>query len=487
MRLLTIGLAALAGLLHAAEAAAASTRPNIVLIIADDMGWGDVGYNGSEIRTPNLDRLAESGVRLDRFYATPACSSTRASLMTGQSNARTGVKRAIFQASDASLPLELKILPGFLRDAGYRTALVGKWHLGHARREMLPLARGFDYAYGYLTGGIGHYDHVGGGRRDWHRNEVTLREEGYATHLIADDAIRQIEDRDTDRPLFLYVAFSAPHLPNEAPADTIARYADIEDENRRVYAAMVDEMDRAIGTILAALEEAGMTDDTLVWFMSDNGGTHRKYSRDRLSAAARMLDDSIGGPARARLLEFMRTTTQDGGGDNGPYQGGKGTLGEGGVLVPSVVSLPGHFPPRPLSQRITVQDILPTLTVIAGAEPEPDQPVDGADQTALLRGRAHPAAVDYLVEDPSGAAYYMDNWKLRRPNDDSPALFDLDADPYEGRDVASDHPDIVATMHEKLAAFPRREPVHAPMRRFFLDPDEHGGEEEDEPWAEIVR
>ena len=483
LRPTTLGLAALACLVIVAEAAA---RPNIVLIIADDMGWGDVGYNGSEIRTPNLDRLAESGVRLDRFYATPACSSTRASLMTGQSTARTGVKRAIFQTSDASLPLELRILPEFLRDAGYRTALVGKWHLGHATREMLPLARGFDCAYGYLTGGIGHYDHVGGGRRDWHRNEVTLREEGYATHLIADDAIRQIERRDRDRPLFLYVAFSAPHLPNEAPAEAVSRYADIEDGNRRVYAAMVDEMDQAIGAILAALEEADMTDDTLVWFMSDNGGTHRKYSRDRLGAIARMLDDDIDGPTRTRLLEFIRSTTQDGGGDNGPYQGGKGTLGEGGVLVPSVVSFPGHFPPRPLSQRITVQDILPTLTVIAGAEPEPDQPVDGADQTALLRGQAHPAAVDYLVEDPSGAAYYMDNWKLRR-NDDSLALFDLDADPYENQDVASDHPEVVATMHGKLAAFPRREPVHAPMRRFFLDPDEHGGTEQAEPWADIVR
>ncbi|MYE82019.1 MAG: sulfatase-like hydrolase/transferase [Gammaproteobacteria bacterium] len=484
MRLSTLALATFACLLNVAGAAA---RPNIVLIIADDMGWGDVGYNGSEIQTPNLDRLAESGVRLDRFYATPACSSTRASLMTGQSTARTGVKRAIFQTSDASLPLELRILPEFLRDAGYRTALVGKWHLGHARREMLPLARGFDYAYGYLTGGIGHYDHVGGGRRDWHRNEVTLREEGYATHLIADDAIRQIEDRDTDRPLFLYVAFSAPHLPNEAPAETVSRYADIEDGNRRVYAAMVDEMDQAIGAILAALEEAGMTDDTLVWFMSDNGGTHRKYSRDRLSAVANMLEDDIGGPARTRLLEFIRSSTQDGGADNGPYQGGKGTLGEGGVLVPSVVSFPGHFPPRPLSQRITVQDILPTLTVIAGAETEPEQPVDGADQTALLRGLAHTAPVDYLVEDPSGAAYYMDNWKLRRSNDDALALFDLDADPYENRDLANDHPEIVATMHEKLAAFPRREPVHAPMRRFFLDPDVHGGSEEDQPWTDIVR
>ena len=218
MRPQTLGLVALICLASAPESATAvGTRPNIVLIIADDMGWGDIGYNGSEIRTPHLDGLAESGARLDRFYATPACSSTRASLMTGQSSVRTGVTAAILQTSDASLPLRLKILPEFLRDAGYRTALVGKWHLGHTRKEMLPLARGFDYAYGFLTGAVGHYDHVSAGRLDWHRNEATLREEGYATHLIADDAIRQIEGRDKDQPLFLYVAFSAPTCPTRPP------------------------------------------------------------------------------------------------------------------------------------------------------------------------------------------------------------------------------------------------------------------------------
>ena len=403
MWLLALGLVALADPLGVSQAAAEPVRPNIILIIADDLGWRDVGYNGSEIRTPHLDSLAEAGVRLDRFYATPGCSPTRASLMTGQSNARIGMTAAILQTSDASLPLALKILPEFLRDAGYQTALVGKWHLGHASREMLPRARGFDYAYGYLTGGVGHYDRVSAGRYDWHRNEVTLREEGYATHLIADDAIRRIEGRDRDKPLFLHIAFSAPHLPNEAPRETIAEYAHIEDGNRRVHAAMVDEMDQAIGRILGALDQAEMSDNTLVWFMSDNGGAHRRYNRGGFGGIARFIESNLGNPAPTRLLEFLRTNTLDGGGDNGPYQNGKGSLTEGGVLVPAVVSWPGQFPARPLPQRVTVQDILPTLAAIAGAELEPDQPVDGADQTDLLSGRAHPPAVDYLVEIRSGA------------------------------------------------------------------------------------
>lgn len=484
--MLVLGLAALAGQLDVPHATAEPGRPNIILIIADDMGWKDVGYNGSEIDTTHLDSLAEFGVRLDSFYATPACSSTRASLMTGQSNARIGISGAILQTSDASLPLELKILPEFLRDAGYQTALVGKWHLGHTSREMLPLARGFDYAYGFLTGAVGHYDRVSAGRYDWHRNEVTLREEGYATHLVADDAIRRIEARDKDKPLFLHIAFSAPHLPNEAPAETIAKYAVIEDENRRIHAAMVDEMDQAIGRILDALDQADMGGNTLVWFMSDNGGAHRSHNRSGFAGIARSIESHFGNPAPTRLLEFIRSNALDGGGDNGPFKDGKGSVWEGGVLVPAVVSWPGQFPARPLPQRVTVQDILPTLAAIAGAELESSQPVDGADQTALLRGQAHPSAVDYLVESRNSAAYYMGNWKLHRRNDDSLALFDLDADPYENQDLAPDRPDIVATMSEKLAGFPRGEPVNISMLWFFLDPDQHGGEEEDEPWADIV-
>ncbi len=231
----------------------ASSPPNIVLIVADDMGWKDIGYNGSEIRTPSLDRLAAVGVRLDRFYVQPSCSPTRASLMTGQSAVRTGVTRAFLAVATGSLPLNLRIMPQYLADVGYQTFLSGKWHLGHRNKAMLPLARGFDRAYGFLTGGIGYWDHNSAGGHDWHRDELPLREKGYSTHLIAAEAIRFIESRDKNRPLFLYVAFSAPHLPNEAPADTIASYDHIKDHRRRVHAAMVEEMDSAIGGIVSSI------------------------------------------------------------------------------------------------------------------------------------------------------------------------------------------------------------------------------------------
>ncbi|MBT5560447.1 MAG: sulfatase-like hydrolase/transferase, partial [Proteobacteria bacterium] len=250
----------------------AGDTPNVVFIIADDLGFNDVGYNGSEIRTPRLDAMANEGLQLDRFYAHPVCSPTRAALMTGQSPTRLGVIRPISKIEKKGLPLDRTILPQFFSEAGYQTLMVGKWHLGHARTEYLPTSRGFEHFYGHVTGGIGFWDKVHGGGYDWQRNGTTVREDGYTTHLIADEAVQLIEDRDTARPLFLYAAFNAPHLPNEAPEETINSYPDIENINRRTHAAMVTELDTAVGRIIDALGAADMLDNTIVWFISDNGG-----------------------------------------------------------------------------------------------------------------------------------------------------------------------------------------------------------------------
>jgi arylsulfatase A-like enzyme len=192
--------------------------------------------------------------------------------MTGRSPTRLGVVQPISKNSREGLPLEERVLPEFLAAAGYQTVMAGKWHLGHASRGYLPLARGFEQFYGHVTGGIGYWDKVHGGGYDWQRNGVTLREDGYSTRLIAEEAVRLIRERDPERPLFLYASFNAPHMPNEAPPETIERYAHVENPFRRLHAAMVTELDTGVGEIVDALEGEGLRENTLLFFMSDNGG-----------------------------------------------------------------------------------------------------------------------------------------------------------------------------------------------------------------------
>ena len=195
-----------------------SERPNIIIIITDDLGWGDVSYNGGPINTPNIDKLAHDGLQMNRFYSAPTCSPTRAALFTGINSLKNGIIRPLNNptAERYGLPLKHKILPEYLKEIGYQTALSGKWHLGMFSDEYLPRNRGFESTYGHLGGGIGYFDHALSGRLDWHRNGEILYEDGYSTTLIADEAIRIIENKNNETPLFLYVAFNAPHTPIQA-------------------------------------------------------------------------------------------------------------------------------------------------------------------------------------------------------------------------------------------------------------------------------
>ena len=179
-------------------------RPNIVIILTDDLGWGDVSYHGGFIPTPNIDQLAEDGVELNRFYANPVCSPTRASLLTGLHIFNHGVVRPFMNpaAEQTGMPPELKIMPQYFKEAGYQTALSGKWHLGMAKEEFWPTNRGFDTSYGHMSGGIGYFDHTAAGRLDWHRNGKSLEEEGYSTELIANEAINIIQNKDKDCLLY---------------------------------------------------------------------------------------------------------------------------------------------------------------------------------------------------------------------------------------------------------------------------------------------
>ncbi len=466
--------------------AAWAQPPNIVLIVADDLGWKDVGYNGSEINTPNIDALAEGGVALTDFYVHATCSPTRAALMTGQSPMRHGIYHAIGKNTEGSLPLSLKLLPEYLGEAGYQSMMVGKWHLGHATSAMLPMARGFEAVYGHFTGGVGYWDHVHGGGLDWHRNGRALREEGYATHLQADEAVRLIRSRDKQRPLFLYTAFSAPHLPNEAPKETIDKYRGIDDENRRIHAAMVDELDHAIGRIVATLEDEQMSNNTLIWFFSDNGGLNPAAASDGVRSLVSRLVSVFGRPVPTDFLEFLRHNTEDGGSDNGPYRRGKGAIYQGGILVPSVLYWPGTLEPASVSDRVTVQDVLPTLAEVVGIELPATQTLDGAARWKSISGTGEPAHTDFVAVSMDERAVLKGQWKLVVSGDVA-ELYNLSEDPFEQVDRAADNPMLVEELQSAIDDIPQRESINQPLFRIMMDMDGFGGEEDRPPWADVVR
>lgn len=418
-------------------AAAEEGRPNILVIVADDLGRADVGFGGGDIRTPRLDGLAETGVRLDRFYACPVCSPTRAGLMTGRWPIRHGLMRTVIPPwSDYGLPLGEKTMPEGLARAGYeRRGMVGKWHLGHARRELLPLARGFTSFYGHYNGAIDYFTHAREGEVDWHRNDETVKEEGYATDLLAAEAARFVSDSPAGEPYFLYVAFNAPHAPFQAPEEDLARYPRLKGR-RRTYAAMVDRLDQGIGRILDEVEARPDADDTFVLFFSDNGG-HVPPGR------------------------------------NDPLRDGKLSVYEGGVRVPAAVRWPagGLAGGRVCDEPIGYIDVLPTLRRVAGAEPSPDDsPLDGVDVLDVLRGeRPVPERPWFSYVAPAEseqAAVMRGDWKLVAKGTavltPEPAatfeLYDLGRDPGEQDDVAGAHPDRVAELRRELVEFGRLGP-----------------------------
>jgi len=401
-----------------ARATGPATPPHIVFFLADDLGWGDVGYHGSEIETPHIDALAQAGVKLDQFYVLPVCSPTRAALLTGRYPIRQGLQRDVVRPwARWGLPEAERTLPQALGEAGYRSLMVGKWHLGHERSSQLPRARGFAHHYGNYLGAGDYFTHRREGGLDWHRNGKPLEEPGYATFLLANEAMWLIRGHDPAQPLFLYVSFTAPHAPLQVPAHWEARYADLQSPARRSYAAMVSVMDEAIGRILAVLRERGMAENTLVVFASDNGG-----------------------------LESQ-------GADNGPLRGGKGELYEGGVRVPAVVSWPARLPEgTSVAAPIHIVDWYPTLLGLAGASREQPLPIDGRDIGAVLAGEAQPDRAFLYNVEKSGGAVRSGRWKLLQDASGT-ELFDLATDPGELRNVAAEQPDTARALAARLAAW----------------------------------
>lgn len=460
-------------------------RPHVLLILADDLGWRDVGYHDSEIPTPHIDRIARQGVELDRFYAQPSCSPTRAALMTGKSPLRLGIDRPISKNERTGLPPGETILPEYLSRLGYRPLMVGKWHLGHHVPELFPHARGFEHFYGSVTGGIGYWDHNHGGGHDWQRNGSTVREQGYSTRLITDEALRLIDTTDDARPLFLYAAFHAPHLPNEAPPETIERVRGIEDKRRRVHAAMVTELDDAVGRLLSAFEARGMRENTLVIFASDNGGATPDAFAPGLRRAVNLLTDWFGRPLPLSGLELLAVNVSDGGSDNAPLPKGKGSVAEGGVRVPAAIWWPRRVEGSRHSGFITASDLLPTILEAVGAADSIPEDLDGRSQWRSILGEGEAEKPDYVTSGLEGLALYRAPWKLIDP--DSPRLHHIYDDPFEQRDLASEHPEIVTDLVAAARAWPRGPLLDRSLFEVFWDPDSFGGEEDRPPWAHVAR
>lgn len=408
----------------------AQGKPNIVVIVADDLGWNDVGFHGSEISTPNIDRLARGGVQLDRFYACPICSPTRAGLMTGRWPIRFGIMRAVIPPwRKYGLPDDEETIPQMLSRAGYkRRGCFGKWHLGHCHVKYHPLNRGFTDYYGCYNGAIDYFTHQREGQLDWHRGNEPAREEGYTTNLITTEAVRFINKSPAGEPFFAYVPYNAPHSPLQAPQKYLDKYPKLA-RRRKAFAAMVTCMDDGIGRILDALDKKGLADNTFVLFFSDNGG----------------------GP----------------GADNNPLRGGKQTVFEGGVRVAAAVRWPagGLKGGRKVSAPMGYIDVLPTLMRITAQKTHKGKPLDGLDvYDAMLAKSQPPKRLWFSYWAQSGPeerlAVMSDEWKLVRIGPgilkSSKArvhLFRINEDPNETTDLSAKHPKVVAELLAELKKF----------------------------------
>ena len=431
-------------------AQAADPKPNIVFIMADDLGNADLGYRGGEMKTPNIDQLAKEGVRLESFYGEPVCTPSRAALMTGRYPMRYGLQTlVIFPSHTYGLPTDERTLPQALKDAGYRTLLTGKWHLGHADKKFWPQNRGFDYFYGNLVGEVDYFTRERGGIIDWQRNGTFLKEPGYYMTLIGDEAVKLIGEQDSKTPFFLYFASLAPHAPYQAPQEYKDLYPSIQDKNRQTYAGMISSLDHEVGRIVQALEKKNLLDNTIIIFASDNGGATSGMFATGARSKEEMASEE-GGLAREAKAPAS----------NAPFSGGKGSLREGGVRVPAFVSWRGHLQPRVVNDPVHMVDVMPTLLALSGGKGSPDHPMDGKDLwPTLSEGKPSPNEDVLINVEAFRGAIRKGNWKLVKiallPG--KTELFDLSKDPGETTNVAQQNPDVARDLEARLIDYAKQQ------------------------------
>lgn len=424
--------------------------PNIVLIVSDDQGYPDLGCIGSKpIQTPNLDRLAAEGTRATNFYVTwPACTPSRGSLLTGRYPQRNGLYDMVrndmvnyghrFTAEEYAVSPEMTLgldpkevtLGDMLRSAGYINGVVGKWDMGQAKR-YLPLQRGFDFFCGHGNNGIDYYTHERYGIPSLFRgNELTTEDKGqYITDVFGREALDFLGAHLGKKPVFLYLPFNAPHSAStlaednggqkpgvQAPEEEVAKYRDVvKDEKLARYFAAVTHMDKAIGGVLKTLDVAGQSDNTIVLFMSDNGGS--------------------------------------GNGGNAPLRGSKSTLWEGGLRVPFIIRWPGKVPAGKVTDEfLTALEIVPTLLAATGAAAPTQVTLDGFDMLPVLRGEKPSARTEMFWQRRADKAARVGDWKWL-DSAKGKGLYDLATDPGETKDLSQENPEVVKLMQTRFAAW----------------------------------
>jgi arylsulfatase A-like enzyme len=434
-----LGLLVLGNLVPNLLAANPPAKPNILLIVADDLGWQDVGWHKSKFLTPVMDRLVKEGVELDRHYVQPVCSPTRTALLSGRWTSRFG-PHVLSPTNLRAYPPGTTTLASALKEAGYSTYLSGKWHLG-SKPQWGPNNYGFDHSYGSLTGAADPWTHkyrAGEYENTWHRDGKFLDEEGNATELIAAEAVKFIKEKRS--PWFVYVPFQAVHIPVDAPAEYKKKYEGVKfDENPAKqdsllrFGAFVNQLDTKVGQLIATLEATGQRTNTIVIFTSDNGGL--------ASGGNPYVGDVAGSPALS---------------SNFPLRGFKNQLYEGGVRVSAFVNWPGVLAPGKNESFIHAADWFPTLTSLAGWKAPQDLKLDGLNVWPQLAGPTKQAPRTIYIPHPAGSILIHDGWKLIdfKATKTKPKawkeLYHVTEDPTEAKDLAAEKPDKVTELFALL-------------------------------------
>jgi arylsulfatase A-like enzyme len=421
-------------------------KPNIILIYTDDQGFGDVScYGADDLHTPNIDRMADKGVRFENWYSnSPVCSPSRAALLTGRYPQRTGLPSNSPRGlnDEGMKPSEVTIAEA-VKEAGYTTGVCGKWHIG-SNKEGRPGGQGFNYSFGFLSGCVDYYSHLmywGQGENNypyhdlWRNNEEIWENGKYITFRIADEAINFVRN-NKENPFFLYLPFNAPHYPMHAPKDYFDRFAHIQDTQRRTQAAMVSALDDSIGRVYDDVERQGLLENTMFIFISDHGPSVEQRN---------LLDDS---------------NQKYHGGSAGPYRGHKGSLFEGGIRVPAIMSWKGVLPEGKVCEEWGMtMDILPTIVNRAGGKIPTDRTIDGSDIFNMIQGNAKSPHHEVFWGLGNQRAMRDDTWKLimngrldfEETVDEKVFLCNLNDDPYEVKNVSDQNPERTKKMMERIA------------------------------------